>query len=327
MSSPRRGKSDGIARRDRRSQNVQAAAELATAFCERSLSEATRATYERVLREFLAWLREDPREARADDVRRWRDALIASGQSAATVALKLSVVRSFYAYLEAAGFVELNPASARLVPAPKGAADRGGRVLTLREVRYLLGGPDQKTAEGARDHALLLLLARTGLRAREASSLRVSSIQRNRGMWVVAVRVKGGKVRELPLPDDLKAAIDRYLALDAPRRRRIHSDEGDPYLFQPAPEFFRGTHKPITVRTVERIVSRWAEYGGIKGRVSPHDLRRTAITRAFDLGLSYRQVQAMSGHADPKTVMRYDHHRENLEQNAIRFLHYEDGGA
>jgi len=51
-------------------------------------------------------------------------------------------------------------------------------------------------------------------------------------------------------------------------------------------------------------------------------LRRTAITRALDQGLSYRQVQMMSGHRDPKTVMRYDHGRENMDQNAVNFLDY-----
>jgi integrase/recombinase XerD len=56
--------------------------------------------------------------------------------------------------------------------------------------------------------------------------------------------------------------------------------------------------------------------------LSPHDLRRTAITRALESGLTYRQVQMMSGHKDPKTVMRYDHGRENMEQNAVNFLDY-----
>ena len=71
------------------------------------------------------------------------------------------------------------------------------------------------------------------------------------------------------------------------------------------------------------ITRKWGEFSGI-GKVSPHDLRRTAITRALDKGLTYRQVQMMSGHKDPKTVMRYDHGRENLEQNAINFIDYEE---
>ena len=60
------------------------------------------------------------------------------------------------------------------------------------------------------------------------------------------------------------------------------------------------------------------------GGLSPHDLRRTAITRALDSGLIYRQVQMMSKHKDPKTVMRYDHGRENMEQNAVNFLGYDE---
>jgi integrase/recombinase XerD len=71
------------------------------------------------------------------------------------------------------------------------------------------------------------------------------------------------------------------------------------------------------------IVRRWANFGVI-GDVSPHDLRRTAITRALESGLTYRQVQMMSKHRDPKTVMRYDHGRENMDQNAINFLDYDE---
>jgi integrase len=131
----------------------------------------------------------------------------------------------------------------------------------------------------------------------------------------------------LPLPDDVKAAIDVYLELDRRRRQLAHSGGPDAFIFQPAVnyrtlEFAR----PITVVTCENIVKRWAAYGGI-GHVSPHDLRRTAITKALDQGLSYRQVQMMSGHRDPKTVMRYDHGRENLALNAVNFLVYERPGG
>ena len=73
----------------------------------------------------------------------------------------------------------------------------------------------------------------------------------------------------------------------------------------------------------QKIVKRSADYSR-PGGLSPHDLRRTAITRALDSGLTYRQVQMMSKHRDPKTVMRYDHGRESLDQDAVNFLQYED---
>lgn len=81
--------------------------------------------------------------------------------------------------------------------------------------------------------------------------------------------------------------------------------------------------KPLSTRMLQEIVERWADYSRL-GDLSPHDLRRTAITRALDSGLSCRQVQMMSKRRDPKTVMRYDHGRENLEQNAVNFLGYDD---
>jgi integrase len=74
---------------------------------------------------------------------------------------------------------------------------------------------------------------------------------------------------------------------------------------------------------VRKIVRWWAGYSRL-GDLSPHDLGRTAIRRALDSGLSYRQVQMMSKHKDPKTVMRYDHGRENLDQNAVNFLRCEE---
>lgn len=325
--------------------------ELVEGFSERSLSNETRATYARVAREYLAFLRAggvDPREATPDHVRRYRDELVRDGKRPATVALRLSVVRSFYRYLKAARLVKRNPALAELVPAPEVENEGAGCVLAPKDVKNLLAGPNRRTASGARDYALLLLLARTSLRAAEAAGIRTGSIRRNKGMWVVGVKVKGGRERVIPLPEDVKEAIDHYLKLDASRRAGVRGsktagqmleawagkDDGrDAPLFQSMARFLNH-EAALTVRSVRRIVERWAEYGRV-GRpragarksltLSPHDLRRTAITRAYDLGMSDRQVQAMSGHRDPRSTQRYDRHRFNLEHNAIRFLHYGEG--
>jgi hypothetical protein len=43
-----------------------------------------------------------------------------------------------------------------------------------------------------------------------------------------------------------------------------------------------------------------------------------------NLGFTYRQVQSMTGHKDIRMVVRYDHERGNLEENAINFLHYDE---
>ena len=59
-------------------------------------------------------------------------------------------------------------------------------------------------------------------------------------------------------------------------------------------------------------------------KLSPHDLRRTAVTRALSLGFTYRQVQSMTGHKDIRMVVMYDHERGNLDENAIIGLHYDE---
>ncbi len=295
-------------------------------FIEKSLSSETRRAYGRVVKEFFSFQKTIvPTEIKPLDVIRWRDSLVESKKSAATVAFKLSVVRSLFEYLKASGFVQNNPALTKLVTPPKLLEDLRGRALTLKEVSYLLSGPDREKPEGARDYAILLTLLRTSLRVAEVCSLKLSSIRWSHGRWTLKFKIKGGRERTIPLPKEVKQAIDEYLRLDRDRRKILKTDEGnESWLFQPVTNYRTlRFDKPLSTTMVWYLTKRWGEFTGI-GKVSPHDLRRTAITRALDKGLSYRQVQMMSGHKDPKTVMRYDHGRENLEQNAINFLDYEE---
>lgn len=296
---------------------------MARPFCDKSVSEETRRAYRRIVSQFFIFVaNRHPREVTPADVLGWREQLHSKRNKAATIAMKLAVVRSFFEYLRAAGVVPLNPASTKLVMPPAVSPDVAGRALSAQEVAHLLTGPDRCTAAGARDYAILLLMLRTSLRVSEACSLKASSVKWSHGRWVMRLKVKGGRERTLPLPADVKKAIDEYLKLDAQRRATLLSDGEEAYLFQPVVNYRTLVFdKPLSTRMVRNLVGRWADYGGI-GELSPHDLRRTAITRALDQGLSYRQVQMMSGHRDPKTVMRYDHHRENLDQNAVNFLNY-----
>jgi integrase len=179
-------------------------------------------------------------------------------------------------------------------------------------------------------------------------NLRTSSINWSHGRWTLRVCVKGGRERTIPLPKEVKQAIDHYLKLDTKRRRNAKSDGEEAFIFQPLVNYRTLEFaKPLSARQICKIVDRWADFAGLneitdqdeagedeirkgrkkkKGRLrlSPHDLRRTAITRAIGLGFSYRQVQMMSGHKDIRMVVRYDHERDNVEQSAINFLHYDE---
>jgi site-specific recombinase XerD len=115
----------------------------------KSVSEQTRRAYGRAVREFFQSVgMKHPSEIVPNDVLLWRDRLRSQKKSAATVAFKLSVVRSFFEYLKAAGAVPLNPASTKLVSPPELPSEPAGRALLAKEVRYLLSGPDREKRRG-----------------------------------------------------------------------------------------------------------------------------------------------------------------------------------
>jgi integrase/recombinase XerD len=296
--------------------------QLARPFIYKSLSEETRAAYRRAILEFFTFVGQlHPKDVMPADVIAFRDNLrIKKRRKANTVATRLAIVRSFFEYLKAGGIIHLNPASTKLVTPPELPTNPQGRALTSKEVRHLLSGPDRSKPEGARDYAMMLVMLRLSLRLAEVSQLRLSSVKWSHGRWILRCKIKGGKEETWPLPKDVKQAIDDYLKLDAPRRRTLHSDGDDAFIFQPHLNYRTlEFNKSISPRMVQKIVARWGEFTGI-GHVTPHDLRRTVVTRLLNDGHSYREVQMVTKHKDPKTIQRYDHARENLDRSPVNTL-------
>lgn len=297
-------------------------------FLSRSTSGNTREAYRRAILEFHQFTKGRLLAITEREVLAWRDSLIWAKQSNHTVAAKLSALRSFYTFLQKTNpeLVAYNPADAQLVPPPRLASVLKGRALTSKEVGYLLYGPDRSKMDGARDYALMLVMLRLSLRVSEVSSMRKSFIVWKHGRWTLTLKVKGGAEEMWPLPPDVKRAIDDYLKLDALRRSYwAENRTEDQFIFQPTVNFRTGAYnRGLTRQMIANIVRKWAFYTGIKGTVTPHDLRRTAITRALNQGRTYREVQMMSKHKDPKTVMRYDYERDNLERNPVNSLDYEE---
>ena len=290
---------------------------LASPFIYKSVSEETRAAYARGIREFFSFVDNlHPSQIAPAHVIAYRDHLIRQTRKPATVATKLAIIRSFFSYLHAAGTIPVNPAATKLVTPPQLGGSTAGRALSKKEARYLLAGPDRKTPEGSRDYALMLVMLRLSLRVAEVCSLKRSSVHWN-GRWTLSCKVKGGREEVWPLPADVKQAIDDYLRFDASRRGLQNSGGDDAYLFQPHTNYRTLVFdKPLSRRHVERIVKKWGDYARL-GRVTPHDLRRTIVTHLLSEGRTYREVQMVTKHKDPKTIMRYDRARENLDKSPV----------
>ena len=135
------------------------------------------------------------------------------------------------------------------------------RGIEPAQARALLSSCDRRTALGRRDHAMLVVLLRLGLRAGEVARLRLDDLDWRAGELVV--RGKGARLDRLPMPVEVGEAITAYL-----RRGRPNSDRREVFLRARAP------FNPIATGTVGSTVRRACRRAGI-AEVGPHRLRHT----------------------------------------------------
>ena len=270
---------------------------LAWCRVERGMANATLEGYHTDLRDLEACLRErgrtDLREVDREDLAQWMAELSGRGLARRTIARRRVAMRQLFRFLVEEGLIEENPAT--LVEGPRPHRSLPG-TLSEAQVEALLAAPDQGTALGLRDAAMLELLYATGLRVSELVGLRRESWKNG---WLI-IRGKGGKDRLVPYGDRAGALVARYLAQRPETGRWIFlSNRGGPMSRQ---NFW------------ERLV-RHARAAGIRGKVSPHTLRHAFATHLLIHGADLRALQAMLGHADISTTEIYTHvARERLRQ-------------
>ncbi len=188
------------------------------------------------------------------------------------------------------------------------------RALKREEAKALLDAIDQKTAIGRRDYALIMLLLRTGIRRAEAVALTIGDLVMEQGHHVAVIRHGKGNKRGLAkLPVEVRQVIDDYLVAVG---REDAAPEAPLFV-----SFRKGDHpqeRPLHPNQVERIVKQRAHAVGIA--MSPHGMRASFITLAFEGGADLALVQDAARHKDPRTTRRYQKRRNNLHKNAVDFV-------
>jgi integrase len=197
-------------------------------------------------------------------------------------------------------------------------------VLEPQELEALLAQANTRTPTGARNYALLQLMAQTGVRCGEALQVRAADIRQEEWptngdrvkVWALrlpAKATKGGRPRQgIPLTPATRQALALWQ-----EKRQALGLRGGP-LFCTVSEgkrragFAQGEGelvpgKPLGDRYVRDLVKRLAARAGIARRVHPHMLRHTALTALYDKTRDLRMVQTVAGHTTTRMTERYTH--------------------
>ena len=273
----------------------------------RALAEPTIVSYLQFIRAFLKDSLRDGRAApsglEAGDVIRFVRRQ-ASRTHLKTAKIMTTALRSFLRYLRFRGDIVADLAAA--VPAVASwSMSSIPRAIAPADVRQLLKSVDRRTTSGRRDYAILLLLARLGLRSGEVASLELDDIDWTAGQ--LTVRGKSGQRSKLPLPTDVGEAIAAYL-----RQGRPHSTSRRVFLRTKAP--IRGFRGPSGLGCVVRRSVKRA--GVAPPTTGTHQFRHSLATEMLRGGASLSEIGDVLGHHHPQTTMIY----AKVDLRALRTL-------
>jgi integrase/recombinase XerD len=209
----------------------------------------------------------------------------AQGRSSEYVRLLAISLRSFLRFLHVRG--EIGGDLTVAIPSVrKWSQTRVPKKLTPAEVDRVLAVPDRKTATGRRDYAILLLLAKLGLRAGEVIALQLNDLHWRTGE--ILIRGKGARQDILPLPHAIGTAIARYLRLD----RGLRS----------TPRVFLRTNAPRVPlagpASIGHIVRRCLLCAGVErpNHIAAHLFRHTLASRMLQQGAKLPDIAEVLRH-------------------------------
>jgi site-specific recombinase XerD len=278
-----------------------AQAEAAAAAFLAGYGRRTREGYSHDLRCWLGFCRTnglDPFTVRRPHIELFGRQMEETGYAVATVARRLSTVCVWYGYLEAEDMVAKSPA--KHVRRPRVSMESTTLGLDRDELGRLL-----YTAERARpnEYALICLLGLNGLRVSEACDADITKLGSQRGHRTLSIIGKGNKPALIPLAPRTGRAVD--LAVGDRHAGRI---------------VLNTLAQPMARNSAAWIVAKLARRARIAHHVSPHSLRHAFITGCLDAGVPLRDVQEGARHADPRTTIRYDRGRGNLDRHPTYVL-------
>ena len=249
----------------------------------------------------------------ARDLRRYLAELKAAQYAARTVSAHLSALRSLFRWLALEGVVSEDAAAA--ISAPK-LPKPLPHTLSDAQMDALMAAPEQGSAEGLRDAAMLELFIATGARISELARLDVGNLDLKEG--TARLFGKGSKERIVPL---YRRAVDKT---------RAYLTDGRPKLLAARKGSDERARKSLFIsargRAMDAAALRYRfdvlkRRAGIPSDITPHAMRHTFATDLLAGGADLRSVQELLGHTSLSTTQIYTHLTPDRLKAALHQAH------
>lgn len=276
--------------------------------------------YERMLNIFKKWSNNiDIRKIDLNLIRKFRLYLNRERKlTRKTQNYYLISLRAFLKYLRKYDFECLAPEKIELAKIDKKEVN----FLTKKELKNLFSSPfkiKQKEILKLRDRAILETLFSTGLRVSELVNLKKDMVRSK--TQELTIKGKGGKIRLVFISKSALFWIKKYI--------NLRTDISD-YLFVSHNRKGEAKTEPLTPRSIQKLIKKYAKIAGIIKEITPHTLRHTFATFLLKNGADIRSVQELLGHSSVTTTQIYTHitnkylkgiYDEYFEKRLVNIIH------
>lgn len=242
------------------------------------------------------------------DIRKYLGILQQQSLSKASIARKLTSLRSFYKFLKNNKYIKSNPAET--ISTPK-RAQKLPVILTEKDMEMIL---DQaflaKDPLTIRDKGIFELLYSSGLRVGELVGIKTNDIDLEYGY--LKVLGKGRKERVVPIGGKAILALKDYLSSS---RTLLTAGKTTNILF------VNYNGDGLTDRGIRYIIDKYIKEIAFQTKVSPHVFRHSFATHLLDNGADIRVVQDLLGHANLSTTQIYTHVSKKRIQQIYKKAH------
>lgn len=262
---------------------------------ERGLSAATQSAYRSQIDGYLRDLSQQGlplSDATKDSVLAYIESRQRSGIKPSSIFHLVLAIRQFHRFLFSEKLLKSDPTVTLKLPKFQHTTPEPLSVAQMGQLLTPLASPK---FSAFRTQTMISTAYSLGLRVSELINLKVGDVNFEEG-FVRIRRGKGGRDRLVPFGQTLKDSLRDYV-----KKRDRQPNSNSLHLFLST----RG--RPISRGTFWWLLKRWANRAGIKGRVSPHQLRHSFATHLLAGGANLRGIQEALGHRDIRQTQIYSH--------------------